>query len=607
MTRICKPRSFGLPNLVALLVAPMAVLLVGACGEANPPGGPSDGSGGSSSSSGGGNGSGTGGRSGSGGSNSNGTGGSSSGTGGSSSARGGAGGGSSSAGGSSGSGGSMSGTGGSAGTGGTTPAMPDDTSYLKKPVPIIWLTVDDGKQLNRVDTLPGTVKVVTEHDGKAMLANLDGKPIALEAKAGLRIRGFSSAWFFAQKPYSLELRDDAGKDIDLPLLGMPAESDWVLSSCYSDKSCLRNALAYSIAREMHMLGGVWAPRTRFAEVYLDGRYRGLYLVVEKPKGSKNRMNLKRPAINAGAGDLTGAYMLSTDGDMSTYKDNPMDPTREFYDDLARTRWEHRFPDKDDITPEQRAYIVKATKDWEQGLINGDDWRKSLEPKSWMDYFVLTELSNNTDAFFRSWYIHKQSMANGGKWGAGPVWDYDIAFGNINYNKRYCVNNSMLRTAAPPFAKILENKDFANELRCHWQTLRKDGGPLDIKKVEAKIDEFVAHMKEAKKRDAARWSNIGILIWPNNYVGATWEDEVAYLKYWIRKRIAWMDGGGLKGTCTNVPAPPAVASVPQPPHSPNDMRLAQKLSSPPQYIEGMTPPAFVPLEGGDPTYACPVGQ
>ncbi|HEY0713326.1 MAG TPA: CotH kinase family protein, partial [Polyangia bacterium] len=380
-----------------------------------------------------------------------------------------------------------------------------------------------------------------------------------------------------------------------------------LSSCYSDKTCLRNALAYAIARDLHMMGGVWAPRTRFAEVYLDGRYRGLYLVVEKPKASKNRMTLKRPAANAAAGDLSGAYMFSTDGDMSTYKDNPMDPQREWYDDLARTRWEHRFPDKDDITPEQKAHLIKAVKDWESGLLAGDDWKKGIEVRSWLDYFILTELSNNTDAFFRSWYLHKHSDANGGKFGAGPVWDYDIAFGNINYNKRYCVNNSMLSTVAPPFAKIQQNNDFRNELRCHWQTLRKDGGPLDIKKIEARIDEFVAHMKDAKARDGVRWSNIGILIWPNNYVGATWDDEVKYLKYWIRKRIAWMDAGGLKGTCSTVPAPPSVSQVTQPPHTANDMRLAQKLASPPQYIEGMTPPEFIPLEGGNPTYACPTGQ
>jgi hypothetical protein len=387
---------------------------------------------------------------------------------------------------------------------------------------------------------------------------------------------------------------------------MPAESDWVLSSCYSDKTCLRNALAYSLAREFHSMGGVWAPRTRFAEVYLDGKYRGLYLIVEKPKSSKVRMNLKRPAMDA-TGDLSGAYMFSTDGDMTTYKDNPEVPQREWFDSLANTRWEHRFPDEGDITPDQKAYLIKAVKDWETELLAGMDWRKQIDQRSWMDYFVMTEMSNNTDAFFRSWYLHKQSMANGGKFGAGPLWDYDLAFGNVNYNKRYCVNNSMLATINPPFAKIQQNADFRNELRCHWNTLRKDGGPLDIKKIEAKIDAFAAHIKNAKVRDAARWSNIGILVWPNNYVGATWSDEVAYLKYWIRKRIAWMDGAGLKGTCSTAPMPPAVAAVPQPPQTANDMRLAQKLASPPQYIEGMTPPEFIPTEGGNPTYACPTGQ
>jgi hypothetical protein len=188
---------------------------------------------------------------------------------------------------------------------------------------------------------------------------------------------------------------------------------------------------------------------------------------------------------------------------------------------------------------------------------------------------------------------------------GPLWDYDLAFGNTNYGRRYCTTTTILGPPAP-FAVPLNDPTFQNELRCRWHELRRPGAPLDIARIESKIDAFAAHIKAAKTRDARRWGNIGKFVWPNNYIGATWEDEIAYLRFWTRKRLAWVDAK-LRGQCPSIPAPPAVSAVPQPPNKPNDNRFAEAMARPPQIDPTKDPPTFVPVDnpaGIDPKWACP---
>jgi hypothetical protein len=114
--------------------------------------------------------------------------------------------------------------------------------------------------------------------------------------AGIHIRGQSSA-NYAKKPYRLELHEVDGTDRDCPMLGMPSESDWVLHSPFPDKALIRNAFVYSLGRDI----GMAAPRALFAEVYVNtasrpveaSDYVGVYLLVEKIKNQKDRLNLQQ--------------------------------------------------------------------------------------------------------------------------------------------------------------------------------------------------------------------------------------------------------------------------------------------------------------------------
>src|SRR5687767_8188556 len=91
-----------------------------------------------------------------------------------------------------------------------------------------------------------------------------------EGAAEIRLRGNFSRTL-PKKPYRLELEDDA------PLLGMPADDDWVLNAAYYDRTLMRNALAYAVSRSI----GRYAPRTRFVELSIRGRSRGVYVLMER--------------------------------------------------------------------------------------------------------------------------------------------------------------------------------------------------------------------------------------------------------------------------------------------------------------------------------------
>ena len=80
--------------------------------------------------------------------------------------------------------------------------------------------------------------------------------------------------------------------------------------------------------------------------------------------------------------------------------------------------------------------------------------------------------------------------------------------------------------------------FLSRTDARWQELR--AGPLSDDAVDALIDGFVDRVAEAEARDAARWGNVGDWVDPNYWYGATWEEEVEWLRDWAHERAAWMD-------------------------------------------------------------------
>lgn len=172
-------------------------------------------------------------------------------------------------------------------------------------LPIIIIDTN-GQTIPDEPKITASMKIIDKGNGERNYVNDPAN--VYNGKIGIEIRGHSSQ-MFPKKQYGIELRDDAGNDISVSILGMPSESDFVLNASYTDKSLLRNVIAYKLGNDL----GRYASRTKFCEVIINNQYMGIYILQEKVKRDKNRVNIKKIATADTTGDaVTGGYILKID-------------------------------------------------------------------------------------------------------------------------------------------------------------------------------------------------------------------------------------------------------------------------------------------------------
>ncbi len=381
----------------------------------------------------------------------------------------------------------------------------------------------------------GRLRVIEDHDGT--LKNLAARPVALDTPIGISLHGNSSIRA-PKKSYALELRDTAGADRDMRMLGLPPESDFVLYHCFLDATYVRNALTYALGRAT----GNWAPRTRFVEILIDGQYVGLYLAVEKIKRGRDRVPIPKVASDAATGDVTGGYILSREGPESPAT-NPLGVTRVFKS-MSGQQWTYRYPNETDVTPEQKAYLQKFMDGIESRFKAADfadpatGYRKYLDAGSWVDLALLQEFSNNVDAYRKSAYFYKDSDTAGGRLHAGPLWDFDLAYGNPDVNWENQLRTDIWdwkRSGVPGFWPALwGDRGFQRDVKCRWTELRN--GALAMPALRARVDDWVKLLTAAEARDHALWK-------PKR----SWAMELAIMWTWIEQRLSWLDTN-MPGQC-----------------------------------------------------------
>lgn len=381
-------------------------------------------------------------------------------------------------------------------------------------------------------------------------------------KIGIEIRG-STSQDFPKKQYGIELRDGTGASIDASLLGLPKKDDWVLFAPYNDKSLMRDVLAYKLGRDL----GRYASRFRYCEVVLNGQYQGIYVLLEKVKRDKNRVNIDKLDPVEITGDvLTGGYIVKIDkiegsgGQGWTSGFAP--PNRK---GSQTTYFQYDYPKQEDITPEQKAYIQGYIGSFETTLAGPDfkdpsaGYAKFIDVDSFVDYFIANEVTRNPDAYRLSTFMYKRKDSDGGKLFMGPIWDFNLGFGNVNfcakdkpegfiiYYNRICPEDGWLI----PFwwDRLFEDPAFKAKVVARWTSLR--GGVYQNTRVMNFIDSVASVLNvESQQRNFQRWPVLGQYVWPNAFIGNTFDSEVSFLKDWTTKRLAWIDAN-IQGIVTGV--------------------------------------------------------
>ncbi|MCU0435043.1 MAG: CotH kinase family protein [Bacteroidia bacterium] len=463
---------------------------------------------------------------------------------------------------------------------GTNPAS--NVGFTSSNLPIVVLNTNN-------QNIPQGPKIMADmgiiYNGPNVRNYLNDPYNNYNGKIGIDIRGNYSA-ILPQKPYGVETRDVNGNSINVSLLGMPAENDWALLANYNDKSFMRNLLAFDIFDKT----GHYAPRAKLVEVVLNGDYQGVYLLCETIKRDANRVDIARlDPVETTWPDVSGGYMLKID-----YWDNA-NSWQLNYAPIGHPNMDihmvYVYPDPDDLVPQQQTYIQNFVNDYETALYGtafadtAIGYRKYISVRSFMDYWIVNELSRNVDGHKKSCHYYKEKdNANGtiGKMKAGPVWDFDWAWKNIpgcvnsemtdGSGWSYLVNDCSPDVNSPAwYVRLLQDSNFANQLHCRWFELRAT--VLDTTYLFNYMDSVVTLVNEAQQRHYDYWGHMGQATGAPEVdpPAQSYQEEVDRLKQFIRLRLAFLDanmpgnmnGCNLTSVHTQPAYQPAVSAWPNP--------------------------------------------
>ena len=354
-------------------------------------------------------------------------------------------------------------------------------------------------------------------------------------------RGNSSQWN-DKRPYRFETVDQDGENNNVELLGMPEENDWVLYAPWQDKTMIRNVLAYQLSNDM----GRYASRTRYVELYLNGDYQGIYVLMEKIKRDSDRVNISKLNPEEIEGDdLTGGYILKFDWFFTG------DNIGGFQSDNDGITYNYHYPKPSDIVPEQEEYIQNYIDDFENIMLSSNyadsitGYPSIMNVESFVDFILVQELAKNVDAYRLSTYIYKDKDSIDNRLTAGPVWDFNHGFGNCDYGQTWEPENWLLEYNPEGgdqmsfwWELLWQDENFRAKVSDRYSELRSN--IFSESHIFEIIDNSVVDMGESINRNFLKWPVLGIYLWPNFQVFDTYEEEILYLKSWISQRLSWMD-------------------------------------------------------------------
>lgn len=431
-------------------------------------------------------------------------------------------------------------------------------TFTESNFPIVIITTDlnpsTSQPLEILDDpkILASMKIIKRPDGtKNYLADQNTVGyLNYNGRIGIEIRG-SSSQTLPKKGYGLTtLKADNISNNNVSILDMPAENDWILNGIAFDPSLIRDYLSYNLSRQM----GNYATRTVYCEVIINGDYKGLYLLQEKIKSNANRVNvLKIKSTDNIAPDVSGGYITKTD---KTTGGDPVAWTMLSY--AGSSDFIHELPKPESVTLEQNAYIYNEFSKLETtsssnntSFING--YPSVIDLPSFVDFMLINELSSNSDGYQFSTFFHKD---RGGKLRAGPIWDFNLTYGNdlffwgldrSHYDLWQFSNGD--NEGAKFWRDLFNDPSYKCYLAKRWAELTQTGQPLNYNSLVQYVDATVTAMSDAKDREQQRWGTI-----PDQ---AT---EISNLKTFLFDRIKWINEHiniGASTDCYSVQTPPLV--------------------------------------------------
>jgi len=425
-------------------------------------------------------------------------------------------------------------------------------SFTDSNLPIVIINTDNGAYIPDEPGILATMKIIDRGQGKRnYVTDQDSLDyLNYSGRIDIELRG-SASQSYPKKAFGFTtIMDDENTNNNVSLLGMPEENDWILDGLSSDSSLIRNFLSFNLSRQI----GQYASRTAYCEVVINGQYNGLYILEEKIKPDKNRVNIiKIENDDNFLPELTGGYITKTD---KTTGNDPVAWSMSSYIGFNDNQFIHHWPKPEHVTAAQNNYIhavftklQTACTAGNESMVNG--FPSMIDIPSFIDFMLINELASNVDAYTFSTFYHKD---RNGKLRAGPIWDLNLTYGNdlfiwgFDRSKPDVWQFSNGSLEGPKyFRDLFNNADFKCYLSRRWNELKQQGRPFNLNYLDHFIDSTAALISEAVMREEARWGTIG-----------DHKVAVKFLKDWIHLRVPWMTNHlGSSNICEDVTIPPLV--------------------------------------------------
>lgn len=371
-------------------------------------------------------------------------------------------------------------------------------------LPVMWIETEGRKDI--------TSKEVYQRASFKLVENVRTRAAGdvIEDSVSIKGRG-NSTWNMPKKPYRLKF------DKKLSLLDDSKDKSWVLLNNYADKTMLR----FETALYMGDISNLdYTPRSHFVELMLNGRYHGTYQLCEKLKISKDRVNvgddgfLMEIDVRAKSENDSRYFDVKNLGNVVDIKD----PDVEYDDDNFNYAKEY-------VTIADSVLFSANFTDSKEG------WQSYMDIESFVDWYLINEITKNNDAcLFSSCYMN---LKRGEKLKMGPLWDFDIGLGNVNYNGNFLTDGFGIKGTSW-YARLFEDPVFVAKVKerfDYFYSKRDD--------IMREINANAMYLKYAVQENENRWHTFYTYTWPNYDIWGSYNNEVQCMKEWLNARFEWL--------------------------------------------------------------------
>jgi len=338
-----------------------------------------------------------------------------------------------------------------------------------------------------------------------------------EFTKSIKIRGRGHhTWKQPKKPYQLKFKEKTA------FFDMAEDKKWILLANYTDKTMLRTAITQELGNISNL---EWTPTSHFSEVFINGEHKGTYQISEKIEEDNHRVNVGK-----------NGFLIEID-QLSRMEDD--DIYIESYENLYNIK----FPETQMHNNEYN-YFKNFILDFEKKLFSNEfedpinGYKNLIDLESLVDWYLINEINKNDDkilksgAFFSSVFI---TLKPNGKIKFGPLWDYDLAFGNINRNNNENPEGFWLKYYSSWFKQMFKDHYFVEMVKERFLYFYSNRNYI--------IDfsnKLSQDLTKSRIENEKIWKTLGKSLAPVLPIGFnSFEEEQNHLNNWIIKRFEWL--------------------------------------------------------------------